>query len=255
MLERDLMNRKITLSFTGWVGLVFGLLLVIATAGEMIWPIMTAPVRVLIAMTVLAGVVTVISLVGKFAAGSRKRTIWSLTTLTMLILLSALSSRPPSQDGLRQAYLSQLNSYSGSPYVWGGETGRGIDCSGLARTAMWQAMAVQGVRTANPRLLGPMLWRFWWRDLSAHGMLDQEHGYTRRIGSAEKLAGYDCSALQVGDLAVSEGGVHVLIYAGDGKWIEANPEDGKVVTNAAALDSDRPYFNMNMTFLRWWLFN
>jgi len=47
------------------------------------------------------------------------------------------------------------------------------------------------------------------------------------------------------------GSAHVLIYYGKGRWIEANPEDGKVVINPAPRTSKRSYFNARVTLVRW----
>jgi hypothetical protein len=247
------MNRKLSLSFTGWAVIVFITLIVITVPGVAIWPVFTAPIRILIAMTALSGFMVAVCLAIRLSRRGRRTRIAAAAVLAALCLWSALASRSPQPDGLRQAYLVQLRSYLGTPYVWGGETGRGIDCSGLARVAFWQATLNYGARTGNPRLLGPGLWRFWWRDMSAMSMRAQSYGYMRRIGAASELAGCDTSDLKVGDVAVTEGGVHVLIYTGSGRWIEASPEDMKVTENPATAGSRRAYFRMPVTFLRWWL--
>ncbi|MHB9134442.1 MAG: NlpC/P60 family protein [Armatimonadota bacterium] len=161
------------------------------------------------------------------------------------------AGRPYDVAGLRTAYLSRLRAFTGTRYVWGGETHFGVDCSGLARTALWEAMVVEGVREGNPRLLGPLLWNFWGKDISARAMGEGVYGFTRNVGSTTKLAGDSKLITQPGDLGVTEDGVHVLIYLGDGQWIEANPDDGRVVINAATADSPRAYFNDAITIMRW----
>ena len=117
--------------------------------------------------------------------------------------------------------------------MWGGETTNGIDCSGLARVALWQAMMRQGIREVNPGCWARNLWNFWWTDMSTADILRGKHGYTKVIGYAPKVAGYDTSKLKIGDMAVA-GRAHVMIYCGKGEWIEASPTDGKVVVNSRA---------------------
>ncbi len=94
--------------------------------------------------------------------------------------------------------------------------------------------------------------------MSAKAMLDQVYGYTCYVGYAIQLSepttfrmepGY---ALEEGDLAVTDSGVHVLVYVGNGEWIEANPDDGRAVVNKAE-GSSRAYFSTPVTILRWWI--
>jgi cell wall-associated NlpC family hydrolase len=82
-------------------------------------------------------------------------------------------------------------------------------------------------------------------------MHDGYRGYTLPVGHAEHLAGYANPTLHPGDLAVTEDRSHVMIYLGDRQWIEANPEDGRVVINTASRNSTRGYFNTPVSIVRW----
>lgn len=223
-----------------------GLLLVLRTSLDM-----DTTSRILILSCLLIGLVVAAVYLWRWARSRPKVTIGLAVVLLIIAGWAAFAGREPDPAALRSAYVRNLRSYEGVRYLWGGESYLGIDCSGLARTAMWQAMVTEGIRTANPRLLGPRLWMFWWRDVSALAMENQAYGYTAQIGKVDKLAGCDHSALRPGDLATAGSGIHVLMYLGNGEWIEASPQDGRVTINRASADSDRPYFNMQATFLRW----
>jgi hypothetical protein len=170
--------------------------------------------------------------------------------LLALVAWAVFTDRPPDIAGLRAEYLRHLRAYHGTAYIWGGETHVGVDCSGLARAALAEAMISEGIREGNPRLLGPLLWRFWWQDIGTRGMDAGAFGLTRHVAHANALSEGPSPALQPGDLAVT-GHTHVLIYLGDNRWIEANPEDHRVVINAADPQSDRAYFNLPAHIVRW----
>lgn len=95
-----------------------------------------------------------------------------------------------------QALVAAATKYLGVPYVWGGESADGLDCSGLVQRSM-QDLGIDVPRVAHDQMkLG-----------TAVPSLDQ--------------------ALP-GDLVVFKGGKHIGIYVGDGKMIDA-PKPGKDV--------------------------
>lgn len=240
----------------GWKRLVgvFILMLAASLLARM-YPVVTKPIRALDAGTVGLTIVLGAALLARSAI-VRPR-VGRPTALVAFVLLALTGAwairadRPWDRGGLRRQYLTRLQSFEGTRYVWGGERHNGIDCSGLARVALWEAMIRQGLAERNPRLLGPMALRFWWHDMSAYDMMEGSHGYTRVIGKAKRLAGCETSALRPGDLAVASSGVHVLIYLGGGRWIEASPDDGRVVSGMAGSDSKRPWFGQPVVFVRW----
>lgn len=145
--------------------------------------------------------------------------------------------------------------YRGVPYVWGGENARGIDCSGLMRRAMQDTLWREGLRKRNPAL-----WRaatgLWWRDASAKVIKEGDGGRVRAMFEARDLASIDFNQVQIGDMAVTRSGVHVLAYLGDGNWIQADPNlanggDKVIVCRAPTRNG---WFHQPVVICRWiWL--
>lgn len=232
--------------------------LVVMSAAAFRLSIITGQVRMLFGVTLLACALT--ALAGVICLGKRRPRVVLpvLASMALLVLVGFATGGNANRASMRSEYVNRLKAYDHVRYVWGGETRFGIDCSGLARTALWETMLGTGTKARDWQLISQAA-RFWSRDLSAADMLAGTHGYTRVIGRTGGLT--DPSLLRMrrdfvlepGDLAVAGGGSHVLIYVGDDVWIEANPEDGMVVQNQAK-GSNRSYFRMPATILRWWVF-
>jgi hypothetical protein len=213
--------------------------------------IVTTPVRLLALATLLMGAFTLVTiLVGALKSHPRAKSPVALFLL-IVICWFAIGTRPVSPDILRQEYVRQLGSFEGTRYQWGGETRNGIDCSGLPRVALSKAMVSLGVRTGNLTLLGPQLWTFWFRDVGARDIKAGAHGFARRLGGARQVAGCDTSDLKPGDMAITSGGVHVIVYYGGDRWIDAGPDYGEVVLNPAPASAKRDWFHIGVTFCRW----
>lgn len=208
--------------------------------------------RLIYLATLLLGLFTGLLYLVKLIRRRPLALIPALAILIALITWIITAGRPPDIAGLRQEYLLRLQAFRGTVYIWGGETHVGVDCSGLARVALMEAMVVEGFKEGNPRLLGPMLWQFWWRDIGTRGMDEGAFGFTHHVSHAIKLTDGAKASLLPGDLAVDEH-THVLMYLGENRWIEANPDDHRVVINAAIPSSTRPYFNKPAHIVRWWV--
>jgi hypothetical protein len=121
-------------------------------------------------------------------------------------------------SGCRAAFIEKLKGFSGVPYVWGGTSHRGVDCSGLVVAAMLEAgcMSQTPPRTAR----------------------DQQRAATR-LDSADKM--------QPGDLIFSgEPAHHVVILVekdqnGGYTVIEA-PNRGNVVNTHSWQPQDKNTF-------------
>ena len=169
-----------------------------------------------------------------------------------LFLISCLIPKRTVDAGeLRADYVNALKSYTDVPYVWGGETGRGIDCSGLLRAALMDANYNQGLRSANPRLLGNAF-EIWWHDSSALALRDEYRGWTQKLFTTADLNTLDHARLQPGDIAITTGGNHCLAYLGNKTWIEADPSalvGDKVIQ--VKVPSKNAWFSQPMQILRW----
>jgi hypothetical protein len=137
-------------------------------------------------------------------------------------LFLTMPGRATDAAALRSAYLDELRRFDGTEYVWGGETGRGIDCSGLVRVSLLRATAGQALARLDPALARRAL-ELWWFDASARALGEGYRGWTEPVLESERLLDVDATRLQPGDLAVTRDGLHVLAYLGDEAWIQADP--------------------------------
>ena len=67
---------------------------------------------------------------------------------------------------LRKNYIQELKHYEGVRYVWGGENMLGMDCSGLPRKALRNALLKTAFTNGNGKYLRYAI-KTWWLDASA----------------------------------------------------------------------------------------
>jgi cell wall-associated NlpC family hydrolase len=108
------------------------------------------------------------------------------------------------------AAVSAIRGYLGTPYVWGGESPKGFDCSGLLQY-VWGQQGVQIPRTSQEQ----------WQ----HGQ--GVNSSQLRPGDAVFFVGSDGTKSAPG---------HVGMYIGNGKYVEA-PHTGDVVKIAKLADA------------------
>ncbi|MFT4692197.1 MAG: hypothetical protein ACI9OD_004428 [Limisphaerales bacterium] len=153
---------------------------------------------------------------------------------------------------LREDYLRRMTQFEGTTYVWGGENSLGIDCSGLPRRALRDALLANGVRHANGTAFRSCIEQ-WWFDASARALGKGYRDYTQPLAPKGNIREMEYEFLVPGDLAVTVSGVHILVYAGDERRIQADPKIGSVATlNGRSSDND--WFDTPVTTHRWQLF-
>jgi len=163
--------------------------------------------------------------------------------------LLAPDSSPLDVPALRSDYLNGLRRYTGVTYYWGGESPKGIDCSGLVRRGLIDSAFCRGLRSFQPSLVRYALW-LWWHDCTASDLGEERSRLTIHVADTPSLNELDHSRILPGDLAVTAGGSHVMAYLGDKIWIEADPGIGRVVT-ASAPSETNIWFGEPMRIVRW----
>ncbi len=175
---------------------------------------------------------------------------FALLILPVLLAIPfLLPGRPIDSAELRQDFLRRMDSFTVTPYRWGGENARGIDCSGLPRRSYRDALLSYGIRHGNGRAIRTYAEQ-WWYDASAKALGQGYRHYTSPLGISGTIQEMDYQPLLPGDLAVTDSGRHILAYSGNDRWIQAEPDIGKVATLNGHTDQNR-WFEVPVTLHRW----
>jgi NlpC/P60 family len=181
----------------------------------------------------------------------RIRSVWLGLPLLFAIPF-LLPSQMPDKVGLRQDYVARLRACEGIPYYWGGESYQGLDCSGLCRRAMIDALLLQGCRHfdgASFRAAADL----WAHDISASDFGKGASGRCVEITRAASVNLLPLEQQQAGDLAVL--GCHIMACLSPGEWIEAEPlpEINKVI-RVRTPEKQNLWFSTPVTLVRWQCF-
>jgi hypothetical protein len=160
-----------------------------------------------------------------------------------------LPAKPLDPTNLRDRYVAAMKGMEGVPYIWGGERHHGVDCSGLPRLALRDALWEDGLKHANGAAFREWA-RQWWFDTSAKALGENYRDFTRPTGVSGKLRDLDFSKLVSGDLAITADGSHVMIYLGNSDWIQADPIL-LTVTDRNPSNDPNPVFNSKVSIQRW----
>lgn len=176
---------------------------------------------------------------------------WKLRPLRygILALPFLLPGREMDRDELRARYVAEMRGFENCPYHWGGESSLGIDCSGLPRRALQNALFQYGLRRLDGGALRASAMH-WWFDASALALSQGYREYAMPVGVRGKLRELDYSALQPGDFAVTTSGVHMLAFLGGEDWIQADPEPMKVVADNGRT-TPSGWFDQEVATYRW----
>jgi hypothetical protein len=215
-----------------------------------IFLILRQPVNIKVLQIALLGCLVGLWLGITILAGKRKPLRMAGLILPFLVAIPLLLPGGEIDPvALRQDYVRRMNDFEGTKYYWGGESSRGIDCSGLPRRAYRDALLAYGIRHGNGRAFRGYLEQ-WWFDASARALGEGYRSYTSPIGTSGTIRTMDYEALLPGDLAVTTSGLHILAYAGEGRWIQADPGIGAVATFDGRKD-ENGWFSVPVKTHRW----
>ena len=175
--------------------------------------------------------------------------IASLAVPFLLAIPFLLPARRIDVDELREDFVGRMLAYEGTRYYWGGENWKGIDCSGLPRRAFREALFIYGARHLDGGALRAAAGN-WWFDAGARALAAGYRGGTVPLNRGGEISEMSYDGLLPGDLAITEGGAHMLAYAGDGHWIQADPGLGIVALQHGKEDPNG-WFDVPVNIFRW----
>lgn len=208
-------------------------------------PVLAKAYNLSLLIIILSFVITVLYL-------SRKIKSLFYTLLVIFLFLVIFSISPSSNintNKLHKEYVRNLNNYKSVPYYWGGENNRGIDCSGLPRKAIRNALFNYSVSHLNPNAFREYIGN-WWYDVSAHAISQGYRGYAFPLNLKGEIRQLDYTKLKAGDLAITQDGLHLLIFNDHQNWIQADPFESKV-TSTNGRTGESQWFDNPIAIFRW----
>lgn len=229
------MNRVNKICF---FGIIFFTIIV---AGVYFYPVSTFVTR----FAFLFSIVSLLFLI-VFLAVYNKRVLYLVIGLVVMLIASKLIFQ--SNKPLSRVYTNNLKKYSGTKYIWGGENSMGIDCSGLVRKSMVNALLIKSLSDydfSKMRLAADL----WWNDCTAKALQNGFRGYTLPVNGVLSVNDADSSLFREGDMAVTLDGLHIMAYIGNNEWVEADPMIMEVIKKATP--AENVWFKVPMEIVRW----
>ena len=207
----------------------------------MIQPIHSRPILLLLAVLFIVVFASLLSLMSH----GRQRVL--VVCCALLPLAPLMNQGAVDADEITRMYLANLRSSRGIEYVWGGEGMMGLDCSGLPRRSMINALMKYAYLRFNGNALVSAL-DLWVNDASARELM---HGYGGRVtvDNYRYKINSGRSDIHAGDMAVTYGGVHVMVYLDKQTIIQAEPERSKVVIDS--IPSNNAWYEVDVCRIRW----
>lgn len=181
----------------------------------------------------------------------RRRLFWWLVAVVAIALIPFALPGSPDPAVIKAGYLKRLRASEGIAYVWGGEGWLGIDCSGLPRRAMIGSLLAYGYANLDGAALRQAL-GLWLADASARHMLEGYGGRMTPIGPPFAINRSEDEP-HPGDLAITVGGVHVMVYLDRSTIIQADPGRDAVVIDV--IPGNSPWYDQPVRLVRWNLLN
>ena len=181
----------------------------------------------------------------------RKKSVRLICLVAVLLVAAVVTfkpvqPKPPEQ--VRSDYVEALRRYEGVRYVWGGETKRGVDCSGIVRAAWVDSQLRLGAKSASAT---PIRNAFatWWFDASAKELGAGYRARTVELHQSKSIRANQDRALSPGDFAIVANGTHALAYLGNHEWIQADPSAQKVII--VSTTNRNTWLDAPAVFMRW----
>ena len=212
-----------------------------------LYPVSSTVTKLLFCLGVILSAITFI-----FLLDQRKISLPLFYAFSLPLMCFLLADRPYSATRLRHNYLHSLKNSEGITYVWGGENFLGIDCSGLPRRSIMNALFKESFLSFSSQAFLKAL-DIWIFDSSAKALDEGYHNQTRYIASFSSIK-HISPKLSKGDLAVTQDGVHVLVYLGNDIWKQADPIHGSVHRGSPFKEAN-DWYNEPVNIVRWRVFD
>ncbi|MEM6784796.1 MAG: NlpC/P60 family protein [Bacteroidota bacterium] len=211
--------------------------------------LLVLPVRTtLVRAALLAGGTTALVLAVSVVPRLVRRGL-GVVLLLAVVWFAMPTGRSADPERVRSTYITYVESRLGTLYVWGGETHLGIDCSGLVRLPLASALFREGLRAGDLGAVAHAA-RLWWFDASAAELGRGYSGQTVAIGTFPSTKAIPADTLAPGDFVVTTDGRHAMVYAGESRWIEADPALEHVAELDARTD-DNAWLQLPVQVMRW----